>query len=201
MNQKKLLNANSYDLHTNSNSSKKEKKPNKKKATTDDESKLKPKAIPSQVIEIINMKLNNLIDKQPNMEKLKTSPVAGLDFENEEYDNEHGDDSNSESSSSSSSYQQNDESIKEAIRRAAEATGSYMKNQISSNNLKRITIDLSNDPDIKKYFESNVEENSVDEEDMDKTLNMGDSNKRETNVMSLPLIDIFDEENSNVNKI
>jgi hypothetical protein len=110
------------------------------------------------------------------------------------------DDSNSESSSSSSSYQQNDESIKEAIRRAAEATGSYMKNQISSSNLKRITIDLSNDPDIRKYFESNIEENSAGEEDMDKTLNVTDSNKKEILTATLPLIDIFDEEISYVNE-
>jgi len=151
------------------------------------------------VIEIINMKLNNLIDK-PNVEKIKTSPATGLDFENGEYYHENGDDSNSESSSSSSSYQQNDESIKEAIRRAAEATGSYMKNQISSSNLKRITIDLSNDPDIRKYFESNIEENSAGEEDMDKTLNVTDSNKKEILTATLPLIDIFDEEISYVNE-
>jgi hypothetical protein len=229
LNQKRILNTNSYD-NSLSTSSKKEKK-NSKKAnnnSNDDggggsgsglKAKVKPSAIPSQVIEIINTKLSNLIDKPTtNVEKIKSRLSMGLNFENGEYayeeaeeENENrennanggggGEDSHSESSSSSSSSYQNDESIKEAIRRAAEATGTFTNNRISSSNLKRITIDLSNDPDIRKYFESNIDEEV--EQDLDKTLGVIDASKKEKNTTtsSPPLIDIFDQDTSNVSDL
>jgi hypothetical protein len=155
LNQKRILNTNSYD-NSLSNSSKKEKKPSKKSTNNNNnnndvsgsglKTKVKPSALPSQVIEIINTKLSNLIDKPHNVEKIKSQPSMGLNFENGEYayeedaaaeeDRENnangGDDTHSESSSSSSSSYQNDESIKEAIRRAAEATGTFTNNRISS---------------------------------------------------------------------
>jgi len=221
LNQKRILNTNSYD-NSLSNSSKKEKKPSKKSTNNNNnddvsgsglKTKVKPSALPSQVIEIINTKLSNLIDKPHNVEKIKSQPSMGLNFENGEYayeedaaeeDRENnangGDDTHSESSSSSSSSYQNDESIKEAIRRAAQATGTFTNNRISSSNLKRITIDLSNDPDIRKYFESNIDEEF--EQDLDKTLGVMDASKKEKTIAtsSPPLIDIFDQETSNVSE-
>ncbi len=157
------------------------------------------------------MKLKNVLEKYSNKTAIsseKRSAKAHLDFytneecTDEETNTENGDGSISGSSSSSSSYQ-NDESIKEAIRRAAEATNALSTNRISSSNLKRITIDLSNDPDIRKYFDGNLIEDEENDEDLDKTLNITEAKTMALaveEIVQFPLIDIYDEASSGVMK-
>jgi hypothetical protein len=92
------------------------------------------------------------------------------------------DDNDDSTSSSSSSSLRNDESIKEAIRRAAEATSKRTKESKNEFNT-RCTIDLSNDPDIRKYFGLEDDE-SGDYKDLDKTLNQ-DSKPTELNLIDI----------------
>lgn len=107
----------------------------------------------------------------------KIKAKVRLDFDTD--DNEDNDDS---TSSSSSSSLRNDESIKEAIRRAAEATSKRTMDSKNEFNT-RCTIDLSNDPDIRKYFGLEDDE-SGDYKDLDKTLNQ-DSKQTELNLIDI----------------
>jgi hypothetical protein len=95
------------------------------------------------------------------------------------------------SGSSHSSISNNEESIKEAIRRTADEFNT---------NVNRFTIDLSNDPDIKKYFEANNDED--DEENDDQDEEEEDDDNRDTDrdektlkemAASVNLIDISDD--------
>lgn len=66
------------------------------------------------------------------------------------------------SASSRSSISTNEENIKEVIRRTAEES---KLDESFNANLNRLTIDLSNDPDIKKYFELNNDSDDDDHDD------------------------------------
>lgn len=93
--------------------------------------------------------------------------------------------SSSSNSSSSSSMNLNDEKIKETIRRFANATQSSLAklDDLTESNRKsfndaysRLTIDLSNDPDIRKYFETQLEENvePKEEQESEKLIDFSD---------------------------
>ena len=211
LNQNRLLSSNAYNPQTNSASTTKKEKKSLKKTSSDDNIKNKNKT--SQASDIINMKINTFLEKYSNNKATPTATTsssekrtakAHLDFyTNEEFtdDEANGENGSISGSSSSSSSYQNDENIKEAIRRAAEATNSLSSNRLSSSNLKRVTIDLSNDPDIRKYFESTMddeevaEEDALDDVDLDKTLNLNITEPKTTVrvVNEMPLIDIYDE--------